>query len=134
MKKSSLHKKSFNGKMHFYRILFFKKSFENKNGKVTVINTYFIFAMDAYLGPPLFLPKYLHIKTQAKPFHPGRNGSGIIGRNVNIFSRLVAVVAKVLEGATRAHLIAVTPRVLNGRLISDLNFYFFCQISKIQCL
>ena len=120
--------------MHFYRILFFKKSFENKNGKVTVINTYFIFAMDAYLGPPLFLPKYLHIKTQAKPFHPGRNGSGIIGRNVNIFSRLVAVVAKVLEGATRAHLIAVTPRVLNGRLISDLNFYFFCQISKIQYL
>ena len=87
--------------------------------------------MDAYLGPPLFLPKYLHIKTQAKPFHPGRNGSGIIGRNVKIFSRLVAVVAKVLEGATRAHLSAVTPRVLNGRLISDLNFYFFCQISKI---
>ena len=122
--------------MHFYHtyILFVKKSFENKNGKVTVINTYFIFAMDAYLGPPLFLPKYLHIKTQAKPFHPGRNGSGIIGRNVNIFSRLVAVVAKVLEGATRAHLIAVTPRVLNGRLISDLNFYFFCQISKIQYL
>ena len=119
--------------MHFYHIciLFFKKSFENKNGKVTVINTYFIFAMDAYLGPPLFLPKYLHIKTQAKPFHPGRNGSGIIGRNVKIFSRLVAVVAKVLEGATRAHLSAVTPRVLNGRLISDLNFYFFCQISKI---
>ena len=119
--------------MHFYHMHFIlqKKSFENKNGKVTVINTYFIFAMDAYLGPPLFLPKYLHIKTQAKPFHPGRNGSGIIGRNVKIFSRLVAVVAKVLEGATRAHLSAVTPRVLNGRLISDLNFYFFCQISKI---
>ena len=118
--------------MHFYHMHFIlQKSFENKNGKVTVINTYFIFAMDAYLGPPLFLPKYLHIKTQAKPFHPGRNGSGIIGRNVKIFSRLVAVVAKVLEGATRAHLSAVTPRVLNGRLISDLNFYFFCQISKI---
>ena len=121
--------------MHFYHMHFIlQKSFENKNGKVTVINTYFIFAMDAYLGPPLFLPKYLHIKTQAKPFHPGRNGSGIIGRNVKTFSRLVAVVAKVLEGATRAHLSAVTPRVLNGRLISDLNFYFFCQISKIQYL
>ena len=125
--------------MHFYHMHFNfysskKKSFANENGKVTVINTYFIFAMDAYLGPPLFLPKYLHIKTQAKPFHPGRNGSGIIGRNVKTFSRLVAVVAKVLEGATRAHLSAVTPRVLNGRLISDLNFYFFCQISKIQYL
>ena len=81
--------------------------------------TYFIFAIDAYFGPPLFLPKYLHIKTKANPFHPGRKGSGIIGRNVKMLSRLVAVVAKVLEGATRAHLSAVTPRVLKGRLMSD---------------
>ena len=98
-------------------LLFFKKNRENKYGKVTFI-TYFIFAIDANFGPPLFLPKNLHAKTQANPFHPGRKGSGIIGSHVKMFSRLVAVVAKVLEDATREHLSAVTPRVLNGRLMS----------------